>query len=101
MVKISFLGSCREVGRSAVLIESKSGEKCILDYGIGFHNEERMPYGTDLRNLKAVALTHSHIDHSGGLPYIYKNFKVPLFTNPVSLVIKEKMINFLARSIRS
>jgi putative mRNA 3-end processing factor len=92
MTKISFLGSCREIGRSAILIESKNGEKCILDYGIGFQSEDRMPYQTDLSNLKAIALTHSHIDHSGALPFIYKNFKVPLFTNPVSLAIVEVLI---------
>ena len=92
MTKISFLGSCREIGRSAILIESNSGIKCMLDYGIGFHNEDRLPYLTDLNNLKAIALTHSHIDHSGGLPFIYKNFKVPLFTNPVSLTITDILI---------
>ncbi|MHA2120731.1 MAG: MBL fold metallo-hydrolase [Promethearchaeota archaeon] len=42
MVKISFLGSCREVGRSGLLVESKSGTQCILDYGIGFNGEDRL-----------------------------------------------------------
>ena len=92
MVKISFLGSCREVGRSCILIESKNGEKCILDYGIGFNNEERLPYESDFNNLKAVALTHAHIDHSGALPYIYKKHTIPFFTNSVSIAITEVLI---------
>ncbi|MFW9824691.1 MAG: MBL fold metallo-hydrolase [Candidatus Thorarchaeota archaeon] len=64
----------------------------MLDYGIGFNGEERLPYNTDINNLKAVALTHSHIDHSGGLPYLYKNIKVPFYTNSISLAIAEILI---------
>ncbi|MFX1494330.1 MAG: MBL fold metallo-hydrolase [Promethearchaeota archaeon] len=92
MTKISFLGGCREVGRSAVLIESNRGTKCILDYGVRFNNDERLPYDTDLSNLKAIALSHCHIDHSGGLPYLIKNFDVPLFTNPLTLRITEILL---------
>ncbi len=85
MAKITFLGSCREVGRSAILIESKNGDQCILDYGIRFREEERLPYKTDLTRLKGVALTHCHVDHSGALPFLYKNKNPPFFTNPVTL----------------
>jgi len=92
MVKISFLGSCREIGRSSILVESKSGAKCILDYGIGFNNNSRLPFESDFTNLKAVALTHSHIDHSGALPFIYKKYQVPCFTNSISLDITEILI---------
>ncbi|MFX0103877.1 MAG: MBL fold metallo-hydrolase [Candidatus Hodarchaeota archaeon] len=92
MVKISFLGGCREIGRSGILIESKNRAKCILDYGIGFNNGERLPLETNFENLKAVGLTHSHIDHSGALPFIYKKYRVPFFTNPVSLVIVDVLI---------
>ncbi|MFX1417709.1 MAG: MBL fold metallo-hydrolase [Promethearchaeota archaeon] len=92
MVKISFLGSCREIGRSGILVESKSGSKCLLDYGIGFNNDNRLPYQIDDSNLKAIALTHSHIDHSGALPFIYKTCQVPLLTNTISLEIAELLI---------
>lgn len=92
MATISFLGGCREVGRSAILIESKSGAKCMLDYGIRFHGEERLPYNTNLKNLKAVALTHSHVDHCGALPFLYKTNKIPFFTNSISLAITEVLI---------
>jgi len=92
MVKISFLGSCREVGRSGILVESKSGAQCILDYGIRFNGENRLPHEPMINNLKAIALTHSHIDHSGGLPFLYKTRKVPFFTNPISIAITEILI---------
>lgn len=92
MATITFLGGCREVGRSAILIESKSGVKCMLDYGIRFRGEERLPYQTNLENLKAVVLTHSHVDHSGALPLLYKTKKPPFFTNTVSLAVTEVLI---------
>jgi putative mRNA 3-end processing factor len=93
MVKISFLGSCREVGRSAILVESNRGDQCILDYGVRFNEYNRMPITADLSHLKAVALTHCHIDHSGALPFLYlNNNNPPLFTNAVTLEIVEKLI---------
>ncbi len=97
MVKITFLGGCREVGRSGILIESKTGEKCILDYGIRFKGETRLPHDFDMENLKAIALTHSHIDHSGALPYLYKNSSTPLFTNPVTLAVSKVLIKDMIR----
>ncbi|TFG23045.1 MAG: MBL fold metallo-hydrolase [Promethearchaeota archaeon] len=97
MVKITFLGGCREVGRSGVLIESKNQEKCIIDYGIRFRGKERLPLDFDYNNLKAVALTHCHIDHSGALPFIFKNNSVPFFTNAVSLEITEILIRDMIR----
>jgi len=94
MVKISFLGSCREVGRSAILIKADNGDQCLLDYGVRFSEEERMPVKADLSNLKACALTHCHVDHSGALPYLYKNNKnIPFLTNALTLEIVEKLIN--------
>ncbi|TFG05161.1 MAG: MBL fold metallo-hydrolase, partial [Promethearchaeota archaeon] len=70
---------------------------CLLDYGVRFREEERLPLETDLDNLKAVALTHCHIDHSGALPYLYRNGKVPLFTNPVSMAITRILIKDMIR----
>lgn len=98
MVKITFLGSCREVGRSAILIESKTGTKCMFDYGIRFRGDERLPYpDADIKNLKAVALTHCHVDHSGAIPYLYKNSTIPLFTNALSLRIIKVLIEDMIR----
>ena len=92
MVKITFLGCCREVGRSAILIESKNGAQCILDYGIRFKGEERLPLNGEIHNLKAVALSHCHVDHSGGVPFLFKDRDVPFFTNPLTLRVSEILL---------
>ena len=97
MTKITFLGACREVGRSAILIESKNGAQCILDYGVRFKTEERLPSNGDINNLKAIALTHCHIDHSGGLPLLFKDKDTPLFTNPLTLRISEILLEDMIR----
>jgi len=97
LTKISFLGACREVGRSSVLIESNNGAQCILDYGVRFTEEERLPSNGDINNLKAIALSHCHIDHSGGLPLLFKNNDVPLYTNPLTLRISEILLEDMIR----
>jgi len=97
MTIIKFLGGCREVGRSSVLIESKNGAQCILDYGVRFKGEERLPSSGEINNLKAIALSHCHIDHSGGLPLLFKNNDVPLFTNPLTLRISEILLEDMIR----
>ncbi len=100
MVVIKFLGGAREVGRSAILIKSESGSSCLLDYGVRFREEERLPIDTDLGDLKAIALSHCHIDHSGALPYLYKNYKVPLITNALTYQVSEILIKDLIKLSR-
>ncbi|NVM16269.1 MAG: MBL fold metallo-hydrolase [Candidatus Lokiarchaeota archaeon] len=97
MTLIKFLGGCREVGRSAVLIESNHGAQCILDYGVRFKTEERLPSNGEITNLKAIALSHCHIDHSGGIPLLYKNRDIPLYTNPLTLRISEILLEDMIR----
>jgi len=98
MVRITILGAAREVGRSAVLIESKNGDKCLLDYGIRFRGKERLPYEVETtKNLKAIALSHCHIDHSGALPFFYKHKAIPFYTNPVTLAITKILIKDMIR----
>ncbi len=97
MVKITFLGGTREVGRSGILIESKNGDGCVLDYGIRFRGKERLPQDIDTQNLKAVAVTHCHVDHSGAIPYLYKKKKMPFLTNQLTLRISEILIKDMLR----
>ncbi|MBY9004465.1 MAG: MBL fold metallo-hydrolase [Candidatus Lokiarchaeota archaeon] len=100
MPVIKILGGAREVGRSAILIESNNKEKIMLDYGVRFKEEDRLPEKTNLDNLKAVALTHCHVDHSGALPLLYKNSNLPFYTNPLSLRISEILLKDMIKISR-
>lgn len=88
-VRLTLLGSAREVGRSCLLLQTPNS-KVLLDCGINVasHGKERFPYFDipefDIRQLDAVVLSHAHLDHVGLLPYLYKmGYKGPTYmTHP-------------------
>ena len=83
-VRISFLGSAREVGRSCILLQTKES-KVMLDCG------ESMATGNNIHpfleapefsieDLDAIVLTHAHLDHSGFVPFLYEyGYNGPLY----------------------
>ncbi len=86
-IRISTLGSCRQVGRSCFLLQTEESN-VLLDCGINPSAEpgtpENFPYlnapELDLRNLDAVVLSHAHMDHCGMIPYLYKmGYDGPLY----------------------
>jgi len=77
-VRITMLGGAREVGRSAILVETRES-KVLLDCGINpgsskpFEAFPRFDAGQfDLSSLDAVVISHAHLDHCGFLPFLYK-----------------------------
>ncbi len=68
MIDIHVLGSGREVGRSAILIDT-GPEKMLFDYGIEVQ-ELKVPLSPP-ENLDAVFITHAHLDHSGLSPQLF------------------------------
>ncbi len=88
-VRITFLGSARQVGRSCMLLQTPNS-RILLDCGIdvGSKGSDKFPYFDipefDIRELDAVIISHAHLDHVGLLPYLYKmGFKGPTYmTHP-------------------
>lgn len=75
MSSLKFLGGCREVGRSAVLLDT-GAEKMLFDYGIKLNGpeEDEGPVSKPQKpglNLDGVFVTHCHLDHSGLVPRLY------------------------------
>src|SRR3990167_1604765 len=68
MVKIQFLGGCREVGRNAFLIESK--KNLMLDYGLHVEDQSRplMPKN----KVDYCFMSHGHLDHLGSSSVFHK-----------------------------
>ncbi|QLH74010.1 MAG: beta-CASP ribonuclease aCPSF1 [Methanomassiliicoccales archaeon] len=74
-LRMTALGGYREVGRSATLLSTKES-KILIDCGIDASDSSRpyfdAPEIQPLDRLDCVIITHSHIDHCGLLPSLYK-----------------------------
>lgn len=77
-MKIKFIGAAKEVTGSKHLITTEHGKKILLDCGM-FQGKgletDAMNRNTmiDPSEVDHIILTHAHIDHSGLIPYFYKN----------------------------
>ncbi|TFG32225.1 MBL fold metallo-hydrolase [Candidatus Thorarchaeota archaeon] len=83
MTQLTFLGSCREVGRSGFLLKEK-GESILVDYGVKFTDPPTFPKMVPTDELQGIAITHAHLDHSGGIPAILKKTEASLFCTPAT-----------------
>jgi KH/beta-lactamase-domain protein len=77
-IRVTALGGFREVGRSAILVQTKKS-RILLDCGLnlGGRNSSRIfpQLNSDVFNLElldAVVISHAHLDHCGFLPFLYK-----------------------------
>jgi metallo-beta-lactamase family protein len=76
------IGAAHEVTGSCIYLEA-AGKKilidCGLEQGVDLYENPGLPIGAN--EIDYVLLTHAHIDHSGKLPYLYKNgFKGEIIT---------------------
>ncbi len=90
-MQVGFLGGAREVGRISISVETKK-TKALLDYGVMFDHEPGFPMHVPPKEVDALILTHSHLDHSGALPIFYINEKTPLYTNRLNLDLTQLLI---------
>lgn len=87
-IKISFLGGLNEVGKNMTVYEYNNS-MIIVDCGLAFPESDQL--GVDFvipdftfveRNadkIKGILITHGHEDHIGGLCYLLKKIKAPVY----------------------
>lgn len=86
---IQFFGATEQVTGSCYLLEA-AGTRILLDCGMvqGSREEEQSnkePFPFDPATIDAVILSHSHIDHSGRIPFLVKSgFKGHIYTHRAS-----------------
>jgi putative mRNA 3-end processing factor len=90
-LQVGFLGGAREVGRIGIAVKSEKTQ-ALLDYGVMFNHEPGFPMHVPPKEVDALILTHSHLDHSGALPVFYIGGKVPLYTNKLNLELTQLLI---------
>jgi putative mRNA 3-end processing factor len=90
-LQVKFLGGAREVGRIGIAVKSKKTQ-VLLDYGVMLDREPGFPMHVPPKEVDALILTHSHLDHSGALPIFYIDQKIPLYTNRLNLELTQLLI---------
>ena len=96
-MNLTFYGAAGEVTGSCYLLEA-AGSRILLECGLiqgSSKDEERNkePFPFDPASLDAVVLSHSHIDHSGRIPYLIKSgFTGPVFTHFACVDLCEIML---------
>ena len=81
-MKLTFLGADREVTGSCTQVEA-AGHRFLVDCGMeqGRDVYENADLPCAPGTYEALLLTHAHIDHSGRIPYLYKNgYRGPIYT---------------------
>ena len=99
-LRIVPLGGCGEIGRNMTLIETNE-DMVAVDCGLMFPDEEM--YGVDIvindftyirerrEKFRGILVTHGHEDHIGGIPYLLREFNVPVVGTPLTnALIKAK-----------
>jgi ribonuclease J len=98
------LGGLGEIGKNMTAVRQESGI-LLIDAGMAFPDEE-MP-GIDLvlpdfsylreheDELKGIVLTHGHEDHVGALPYVLREFDIPVWGTKLTLeLVRPKLAEF-------
>ena len=100
-IRLTYLGSGRQVGRSCIFLQTPES-RILLDCGINVASPDKpYPYldvpEFNINELDAVILSHAHIDHCGFIPYLFKyGYKGPVYcTEPTRDVSALLMLDYI------
>ncbi len=100
-IRISYLGSGRQVGRSCLFLQT-SESRVLLDCGVDVASDQQpYPYleapEFNINELDAVIVSHAHVDHSGFVPYLFKyGYKGPVYcTEPTRDVMSLMLLDYI------
>jgi len=95
-IRITPLGGLGEIGGNITVFETQN-EAILVDVGMSFPDEDMhgvdilVPDFTYIREIKdkikAVIITHSHEDHIGAMPYLFKEMQFPIYASPLPLAM--------------
>ncbi len=93
-LKVIPLGGLGEIGKNITLYEY-DGDMFLVDCGMSFPDEETpgvdivipdFTYVLDNKDkIKGLVVTHGHEDHIGAIPYLLRNFNVPIYATKLTI----------------
>lgn len=102
-LKVIPLGGLGEIGLNMMVYETEN-DIVVIDSGIMFPEDYMLGIDMvipDVRYLydpekkckiRGIVLTHGHEDHIGAIPYILREFNLPIFGTPFTLGILEEKL---------
>lgn len=100
-IRVSYLGGGRQVGRSCLFLQTPES-RILLDCGVNVASDtEAYPYleapEFDIKELDAVIVSHSHLDHCGFVPYLFKyGYRGPVYcTAPTRDVMSLLLLDYV------
>lgn len=100
-IRVIPLGGLGEIGKNMMAIEH-GNDIIIIDMGFAFPESEQpgidyiIPDVTYLEKnkhkVRAIVITHGHMDHIGAAGYMIPKFPVPIYGSRLSLAFVEKQI---------
>lgn len=97
-LKIIPLGGLGEIGKNITLYEY-DGDMFLVDCGMSFPDEDTP--GVDIvipdftyvienkDKIKGLVVTHGHEDHIGAIPYLLRNFNLPIYATRLTVGLIE------------
>lgn len=100
-IRIIPLGGLNEIGKNLTVFEYEN-DALILDCGMAFPDDDM--FGVDIvipditylhkiaDKIRGIVLTHGHEDHIGALPFVLKEFNIPVYGTRLTLgILKNKL----------
>ena len=110
-IRIIPLGGFDKIGMNMTLIESPEGIVAV-DCGVSFPPNNMPGIATSVPDMtylrqnidrfKGIVLTHGHQDHIGAIPYIAKEFSVPIYGTPLTIgLVEESLKEFGIKGVKT
>ena len=115
MIKIHTIGGYNEVGKNMTALEINE-DVLVFDCGlflpaiVGVTEREKIPTEKGMRSLgalpddlylekhnlrdkvRAILISHAHLDHIGAVPYIAQRYKAPVVSTPFTIAVIKSIL---------